>query len=66
MVVRLHLHYLEFVEVTYNQLDYMRSFGSFNNLYCDGNVYRLYGDPQNLYTALLLISKKYSVEILAQ
>lgn len=66
MVVTLHLHYIEFLELTDSQLDYLNSYGTFKSLYADGNVHRLYGDPQNLYTALLLIAKKYSIEILAQ
>lgn len=66
MVVKLHLHYIEFLELTDRQLDYLNSYGTFKSLYADGNTYRLYGDPQNLYTALLLISKKFSIDILSQ
>lgn len=66
MVVTLHLHYIEFQGLTDRQLDYLQSYGTFKSLYEDGKVYRLYGDPQNLYTALLLIAKKFSIEILSQ
>ena len=66
MVVKLHLYYIEFHGLTDRQLDYLNRHGTFKNLHSDGKVYRLYGNPPELYTALLLISRKFSVEILSQ
>ena len=66
MVIKLNKNYIEFNSLTEKQIDFLRNYGMFNRLYKIEGCFRLYADRQVLYTALLLLSDMWSMEIISQ
>lgn len=66
MKVRIYQTHIELLEPSESQKDYLSTFNAFSvNNETDG-IYRIYGDHAKLYTVLLMIGHRYSIEVLAQ
>lgn len=66
MVVKVHLSHLEILQISEKEKEHLSGFECFALLYDTDGICKLFGTRGELYTALLIISQLFSVEILSQ